>query len=112
MRLPVTTRYQVTVTAPSAEEAERLGRLAVERRLAACAQVGGPISSTYWWHGEVTSCGEWVCTLKTTGDRLDALVAAVREAHPYEVPEIVATAIAGGDADYLAWVDAEVRPER
>ena len=107
----MTTRYQVTTTAPSAEEAERLGRLAVEQRLAACAQVAGPISSTYWWRGELTSAEEWLCTLKTTGGHLDALFTALRAAHPYEVPEIVATAIAGGDADYLAWVDAEVQPE-
>lgn len=103
--------YQVATTAPSREEAERLGRLALGQRLAACAQVAGPVSSTYWWRGEVTAAEEWLCTLKTTGERLDALVGALRAAHPYEVPEIVATAIAGGDADYLAWVDAEVGSE-
>jgi periplasmic divalent cation tolerance protein len=96
--------YAVTVTAPSAEEAGTLGRLAVERRLAACAQVSGPITSTYWWEGEVTTATEWVCTLKTSAGRLDELVGVLRGAHPYQVPEVLAQPIAG-EAAYLAWVD-------
>ena len=100
-------RYLVTMTAPSAEEASRLGRAAVERRLAACAQVSGPISSVYWWDGEVTSSQEWLCTLKTTALRLEELTDQLRSMHSYDTPEIVATPIVAGDADYLAWVDAE-----
>lgn len=96
----------MTVSAPSKEDADRLGRLAVERRLAACAQTSGPVESTYWWEGTVTVATEWVCTLKTVGQRLDALTAALRAAHSYEVPEILATAVDSGDSDYLAWVDA------
>lgn len=96
----------VTVTAPSAEEATSLGAMAVERRLAACAQVSGPITSTYWWGGAITSAPEWVCTLKTAGGVLDQLIAALRAAHSYDVPEIVATPI-GGDRSYLRWIDAE-----
>lgn len=98
---------QVQVTASSAEEATRLGRLAVEGRLAACARVSGPVASTYWWEGAVTSATEWVCTLKTTASRLPSLVIALRAAHSYDVPEIVATALVDGDPDYLAWVEAE-----
>jgi periplasmic divalent cation tolerance protein len=101
--------YQVSVTAPSEEEAGSLGRMAVERRLAACAQVSGPISSTYWWEGKVTSAPEFVCTLKTSSDRLPALMDAVQQAHSYEVPEIVATAIAAGDPAYLAWIGEETK---
>lgn len=99
--------YQISVTAPSAEEADRLGRLAVEGRLAACAQVSGPITSTYWWQGHMTTTPEWLCVLKTTAALVEPLTAALRAAHGYDVPEIVATAIDGGDADYLAWVDGE-----
>lgn len=97
----------VQLTAPTAEEAGRLGRLAVERRLAACAQIGGPVTSTYRWHGEVETATEWVCTLKTVGPALPALTALLRHAHSYDVPEIVAVPVAGGDPDYLAWVAAE-----
>jgi periplasmic divalent cation tolerance protein len=97
--------FQVTMTAATEDEATRLGRMVVERRLAACAQVSGPISSTYRWAGEITSASEWVCTMKTTGDRLDPLFTALRQAHSYEVPEIIAVPIAAGDPDYLAWIE-------
>jgi len=101
--------YQVSVTAPTEEEARAVGAMAVEGRLAACAQVSGPIVSTYWWEAEVTSTSEYVCTLKTSAERLPALMDAVKEAHSYEVPEIVAIAIAAGDAAYLAWIRDETR---
>jgi periplasmic divalent cation tolerance protein len=99
--------YQVSVTAPTEEEACALGRVSVEGRLAACSQVSGPVTSTYWWEGEVTSATEYVCTLKTAADRLPALMEAVKEAHSYEVPEIVAVPLAAGDSAYLAWIEDE-----
>jgi periplasmic divalent cation tolerance protein len=99
--------YQVSVTAPTEEEAGSLGRMAVERRLAAGAQVSGPIWSIYWWEGEVTTASEYVCTLKTSSARLPALMAAVKEAHSYKVPEIVALPVAAGDAAYLGWIGDE-----
>lgn len=101
--------YQVTVTTPTADEAERLGRMAVEGRLAACAQVSGPITSTYWWEGEVTSNSEWLCVLKTSATQLEPLMVAMRSAHSYQVPEIIATPIAAGDVAYLAWIEDETR---
>jgi periplasmic divalent cation tolerance protein len=69
--------------------------------------VSGPVRSTYWWQGEVVSAEEWVCTFKTTGARSGELARRVREAHSYEVPEIVVSEIAGGDPDYLSWVTEE-----
>jgi periplasmic divalent cation tolerance protein len=101
--------FQVNVTTATEEEAQSVGRMAVESRLAACAQVSGPIVSTYWWEGEVTSALEYVCSLKTSAVRVPALMAAVKEAHSYEVPEIVAVAIAAGDSAYLAWLGEETR---
>jgi periplasmic divalent cation tolerance protein len=99
--------YQVTTTTATRDDAARLGRLAVEQRLAACAQVSGPITSVYWWDGQVQTTGEWVCNLKTSATAVERLTAALRESHGYGTPEIVATPIEGGDADYLAWLDAE-----
>ena len=55
----------------------------------------------------MTSAREWVCTLKTTGSMLSTLTSALREAHSYEVPEIVVTELSGGDQDYLAWIRSE-----
>ena len=84
-----------------------LARLGVEARLAACAQVSGPVRSTYWWKGEVAAAEEWVCTFKTTRANSGALALRVREAHSYEVPEIVVSEIVDGDRDYLSWITEE-----
>lgn len=107
----MTAHYQLNVTASSDEEAKRLAQLAVSQRLAACAQVSGPITSTYWWRGRVESADEWMCVLKTTADRLEELIVELRRAHSSEVPEIVAFPIQRGDADYLAWLADETAPE-
>jgi periplasmic divalent cation tolerance protein len=101
------THFQVTTTAGSRDDATRLARLGVEQRLASCAQVSGPITSVYWWDDVVHSGDEWVCVFKTSDAALEPLTTALRHAHTYETPEIVAVAIDDGDADYLAWVDAE-----
>jgi len=94
----------VSVTAPDEEVAARVCAHLVGERLAACAQVGGPIRSTYRWKGEVEVDEEWMITIKTTAARLPALVGAVRSLHPAEVPEVVAVPAVGGDPDYLRWV--------
>jgi periplasmic divalent cation tolerance protein len=101
---------QVTVTAETREEAERLARSAVERRLAACAQVVGPIASTYWWNGAVDTAAEWQCLLKTTAARFEELRAHVEAEHSYDTPEIIATPIVAGSPAYLAWIAEETRP--
>jgi periplasmic divalent cation tolerance protein len=104
----VTEARQVTTTLPDRDAANRLGRRLVEERLAACAQVVGPVSSVYWWQGEVESAGEWYCHLKTTASRMEDLVARIRELHPYEMPEIMALPVAEGDEAYLRWVAESV----
>ena len=102
----------VQVTTATADEAALLGRLAVDGRLAACAQVAGPVTSTYRWGDEVTCSTEWVCTLKTTTARVEQLTELVRRHHSYELPEIVAVPIVAGDPEYLAWIEAESTPDR
>jgi len=84
-----------------------LAATAVEQRLAACGQVSGPITSVYWWQHRLETADEWLCTFKTSAAVLGRLQDALRRAHSYTTPEIVATAIEGGDRDYLAWIDAE-----
>lgn len=97
---------QVTTTVESPEAADRIARALVEERLAACAQVQGPISSTYRWQGAVEQGTEWYCHAKTTGARLDQVIARIRALHSYVTPEIIAVPLAGGLPDYLAWVAA------
>jgi periplasmic divalent cation tolerance protein len=102
--------YHVLTTTDSREEAERLARLAVEARLAACGQVAGPVTSTYWWQGSIETASEWHVWLKTTGQRLDALIDQIRSNHSYDVPEIIASPIASGNPPYLEWIAEETTP--
>lgn len=102
---------QVLTTAGSEEEAERISAGLVERRLAACVQVIGPISSRYRWQDEIERAQEWLCLAKTAASRYPELEAAIGELHSYEEPEIVATPIVAGSAGYLAWLDSALRPD-
>jgi len=100
----------VTVTTPDEALAGELARALVEERLAACAQVGGPIESSYRWEGEVQLDREWLVTAKTVEGRVPELARRVQEMHPYDVPEVVAVPAMGGSEAYLEWVRAESRP--
>ena len=95
---------QVLTTAGSEEEAGRIASLLVERRLAACVQVVGPIISRYRWQDEVEEAREWQLLAKTTRAAYEAVEAAIRAAHSYDEPEIIATPIVAGSAGYLAWI--------
>jgi periplasmic divalent cation tolerance protein len=99
---------QVMTTAGSEEEAGRIASLLVERRLAACVQVAGPIVSRYRWQGAIEEGREWQCLVKTTRAGYEAVEAAIREVHSYEEPEIVATPIVAGSAGYLDWIEQNV----
>jgi len=101
---------QVQTAAGSEEEAERISAVLVERRLAACVQVIGPVASRYRWQGEVETTREWLCVAKTEAGRYAAVEAAIRELHSYDEPEIVATPVAAGSTGYLAWISASLGP--
>lgn len=79
----------------------------VERRLAACVHVGGPVTSTYWWQGKMEVAQEWTCTAKTQGELYERVEQAIREVHPYDEPEIVALPIVEGSRSYLDWITNE-----
>jgi periplasmic divalent cation tolerance protein len=96
---------QALTTVDSEEEAGRIAGVLVDRRLAACVQVVGPIVSRYRWQGAIEEAREWQCLAKTTRAAYDAVEAAIREVHSYDEPEIVATPIVAGSAGYLAWID-------
>ena len=98
---------QVSTTAPSKEEADRIAQILVERRLAACVQVMGPIESCYRWKGTLERSAEWLCLIKTRRANYAAVEAAIRANHSYEVPEIIACPIEAGSEPYLSWLRAE-----
>ncbi|MBW8882112.1 MAG: divalent-cation tolerance protein CutA [Asticcacaulis sp.] len=95
----------VSIACANAVEADTIGHLLVERRLAACVQ-SHAIRSTYHWQGAVETADEVMLTAKTLGDRFDALAEAVGEVHSYEVPEIVAQPIIRVAPAYELWLRA------
>ena len=100
-------RYLMAMTTTDGrEDAERLAHDLVERRLAACVQVLGPISSTYRWRGAIETADEWLCLIKTTAARFDALAAHIDTNHGYETPELTAVPIDHGSTAYLGWVSS------
>lgn len=97
----------VLTTTDSEDKARALAAGAVERRLAACAQISAPVTSVYRWQGAIENDAEWQVLFKTSAARYGGLEEYIRDAHDYDVPEIIATPVVRGGADYLAWVDEE-----
>lgn len=83
----------------------------VERRLAACVNIVGPIRSVYRWKGKIERESEFLLIIKTTSDQAARLEAGFKDLHPYELPERVELAVEGGSQQYLAWIAAEVQGE-
>jgi periplasmic divalent cation tolerance protein len=94
----------IYITTKDAAQAREIGTLLVQRRLAACANVIPSIESVYEWKGEIVHDREAVLIVKTRSDLQDKLIDAVRSAHSYECPCIVALPISGGSDDYLKWL--------
>jgi periplasmic divalent cation tolerance protein len=93
----------------SDEEAERIGRLMVEERLAACANILGPVRSIYRWKGAVEKAQEVAAILKTTDEAADRLIARIAGLHTYDVPCIVTWPIEKVLGTYSDWVEDSVR---
>ena len=93
----------VFVTTPETE-AQGLAEALVREKKAACVNIVPRVRSTYWWQGEIESDEESLLIIKTRASLLDGLVAVVKETHSYEVPEVIAMPIVGGNKDYLDWV--------
>jgi periplasmic divalent cation tolerance protein len=90
-------------TTPSREEAQKIARLLIAERLAACVQLS-PIESFYVWEGETQNEAEILLLIKTRAALFDAAIARIKQVHSYSVPEIVALPFAAGSAGYLDWI--------
>ncbi len=96
-------------TVSSREEANTLASELVSRRLAACVNILGPVSSVYHWQGEVEHSEEFLLLIKSTEAQLSPIQDAIRELHSYQVPELISFSIEAGLESYLAWIAASVR---
>ena len=98
----------ITTTCDQREKLEQIATFLVDSHLAACCQIGGPITSIYRWNGKTEQSDEWICSIKTAARQLDRVVSEIKRLHSYDEPEIVATQVIGGSKSYLEWVDEEV----
>ena len=97
---------QVFTTFGNRADADALASELVDRRLAACVQVLGPVTSTFRWEDRLETAEEWLCLIKTTGARFDALAAHIETNHGYETPELTALPVDNGSPSYLAWLSS------
>src|SRR5688572_23191042 len=98
----------VVTTVGEEEQALTIAREMVARRLAACVNVVPGIRSIYRWQGKICRDGEYLLLIKTLEGEYEAVAAAIRELHSYELPEILAFPVGQGDARFLAWIEASL----
>lgn len=99
---------QVITTVAKKSDAERIARILSKNKLSACAQIIGPIISIYRWKGKLEKFKEWMCLIKTKMVLYKIVEKAIKDIHPYELPEIVATPIIKGSREYLNWLNDEL----
>jgi periplasmic divalent cation tolerance protein len=99
----------VLITASSAQEAEKLGRALVEKRLAACGNIIQDIRSVFWWKHTLSTEQEALLIIKSRASLFPTIVNAATALHSYEVPEIIAIPIIAGSERYLKWIDEETQ---
>jgi periplasmic divalent cation tolerance protein len=107
----MTDKIVVLNTCGSETEAERLARLLVEQRLAACVSIVPRIRSVYRWNGVVESSEEWLLLIKSSRPLFESLRAALEGAHSYQVPEVLALPVVDGAASYLDWFQASLQAD-
>ena len=99
----------ITTTFENEQDAERLARILLEQRLVACARISVAGKSMYWWQGRISEAREYELTLKSSRELYPEIEALIQAEHPYQTPEIVATAFVAGSAAYFAWMEEELR---
>jgi periplasmic divalent cation tolerance protein len=97
----------VYVTAPAEEEAERIARALVEKKLAACVNIVRNMRSIYRWLGKIEDEAEVLMIIKTRKEYFAHIRDMVKQLHSYSVPEIIALPVVEGSEDYLAWLGEE-----
>ncbi len=99
----------VFITAGDSEEAAKIASGLLEQRLVACVNIVAAVDSRFWWQGKLDKAAESLLIIKTKGRFLPEVIESVKRLHSYEVPEIIALPIIGGNREYLEWIDGEVK---
>jgi len=99
----------IFVTASGRKEAKRIAAKLITSRLAACVNIIDKIESFFWWQGKLDSAKEALLIIKSKKEKLTKIIKTVKKIHSYEIPEIIALPIIGGDKPYFRWIDESVR---
>ena len=102
---------QVLTTTKKKVEAQKIAKAIIEKRLAGCIQIVGPITSLYWWKRNIEKEEEWLLFIKSKKNLYQKLEKVIKEIHPYKMPEIIALPIIAGSKDYLRWLKNELKKE-
>ena len=98
----------VVTTSNQKHDLESLAKLLIEKRMAACVQILGPITSIYSWEGKIEQDTEWQCLIKTRHELYGKIEDLIKQEHSYKVPEILVFPISEGNPDYMNWIDENV----
>ena len=99
----------VFVTAANKIEAQKIAESLIDKKLAACVNIVDKLSSLFMWEGKLDKARESLLIIKSKKEKLPRIIRLVKSLHSYEVPEIIAIPIAGGEKEYLRWIDASLR---
>ena len=100
---------QIITTTDTKNMAKQIAETLVEKKLAACVQISGPMISTYEWEGKIENAEEWYCVIKTRKSLYKEVEESIKALHSYDVPEIIALPILEGNQAYLDWIDEIVK---
>ena len=99
----------ILMTSSSIEEADLISNSLLEKKLIACSNIINDMKSTFWWNGNIQKENEVLIIAKSTKALLNNIIAEVKSIHSYDVPEILAIPILGGNPDYLDWIFKETK---
>jgi len=103
------TNAVIFITTSTDEEAHKIAEVILNQKKAACINIVPKVSSRFWWQGKLDSAQESLLIIKTKTAKLNEIVSLVRAVHSYDIPEIIALPIVGGNQDYLDWIGKEVK---
>ena len=98
----------ILITMDSKKEAEQIAHVLLEHKKAACVNILSGVDSYFWWENNIDSAREILLVVKSKASLLSEIIDLVKKTHSYEVPEVIAMPIIGGNQDYLDWIDKNV----
>lgn len=102
----------IFVTAKDKEEAKRIAKGLLQKKLAACVNIVGKVDSFFWWEGKIDSTQESLMIIKSRRGKLAGIIKTVKALHSYKVPEIIALPLIAGEKKYLEWINESLIPAK